>query len=172
MNFDETVDGWFEPLRGNRLADEIFVIGSHLGDWSLIWHLINTGQALRSDRDAQRLPRIAAVILAESIIVNQGIKRIFRRTRPNERPSASSALREPRTSSFPSGHASAAACAAVMLSEGDPALRAIAVPVGVIVATSRIHTRMHHPSDVAAGAVVGYFIGKAAIRLWPMPHRK
>lgn len=169
--FDRVLDDRFEPLRGNRVADEVFAAASHLGDWSLVWLMVGAAQALRSEHDARRWPRITAVIVAESVIVNQGLKRIFRRTRPTDRPDAAQGLREPRTSSFPSGHASAAACAAVLFSEGDPTLRRLVIPVGVIVATSRIHTRMHHPSDVAAGAIVGCLIGKTAVRWWPMPHR-
>ena len=60
----------------------------------------------------------------------------------------------PLTSSFPSGHASAAFCAAGLLSEGsrlEPAYYALAA----VVAASRVHVKIHHASDVVAGAAVG-----------------
>ncbi|HCB34797.1 MAG TPA: hypothetical protein DEP69_06580 [Acidimicrobiaceae bacterium] len=102
----------------------------------------------------------------ESLIVNQGIKRLFGRARPgaasaNDTPHQ---LRQPITSSFPSGHASAAFCAAAVLSHRSrlaPLYRAAAI----LVSASRIHVRLHHASDVLAGAVIGEAIGRAAVRL-------
>lgn len=166
--FDATVDAWFEPLRGRRGPDRVFEIASNLGDWGLIWHLVTIGLALRSDADLRRTPKLLAGYAAESLIVNQGVKRLFHRPRPGptDRPEVATRLREPVTSSFPSGHASAAAFATVMLCDQDPRLRAIITPIAVIVATSRIHTRMHHPSDVVAGACIGWALGHAARLLW------
>lgn len=160
--FDATTDRWFEPLRGRTVPDKAFEVASQLGDWGLIWIIVTTALALRSDEDLARAPRIVAAIMAESIIVNQGIKRLFKRGRPGDRPLVSERLRVPRTTSFPSGHASSAACATVLLAEGDPELRAVILPIAVLVATSRIYTRMHHPTDVAAGALTGWVIGRAA----------
>lgn len=168
---DAAADALFDPIRGRRPADRVFEVASHLGDWSLIWLIATTAIALRSEDDLQRAPRVAAILLTESVIVNQGVKRLFKRARPLERPVISDRLRVPRTTSFPSGHASAAACASVLLTDGDPALRAVVVPLGLLVATSRIHTRMHHPSDVVAGAALGWAFGRMALSVWPMPPR-
>ena len=67
-------------------------------------------------------------------------------------------MRIPRTSSFPSGHASSAFFAAVALrdSPGAPLIFAAAA----IVAASRVHVRMHHASDVVAGALLGAALGE------------
>lgn len=165
--FDGFVDGWFDALRGRPVPDRVFEIASHLGDWGLIWQIIACAQALRSDDDIARVPRLLTLFALESLIVNQGIKRLFNRARPDDRPDVSSRLREPITSSFPSGHASSAAFASVVLTEDDPGLRPVVLPIAVIVATSRIHTRMHHPSDVVAGAAVGWALGVLAKRVWP-----
>ena len=169
--FDATTDAWFEPLRGRPIPDRVFEIASHLGDWGLVWIIITTAQALRSDDDLRRAPRLVGTLMAESILVNQGLKRLFKRGRPGDRPLVSERLRKPVTTSFPSGHASSAACATVLLGEGDPRLAALVLPVAVVVASSRVHTRMHHPSDVVAGAITGWVIGRFVVRVWPQPHR-
>ena len=55
--------------------------------------------------------------------------------------------------------------AAAMLSDGrraKPAYYALAT----LVAVSRIHVRIHHASDVAAGIAVGVGLGSVAKRLW------
>ncbi|MEC7714384.1 MAG: phosphatase PAP2 family protein, partial [Actinomycetota bacterium] len=56
--------------------------------------------------------------------------------------------------SFPSGHASSAVLAASILSKGSKLAPAYKV-LAALVATSRIHVRAHHASDVIAGAAVG-----------------
>ena len=170
--FDLTVDSWFTPLRGKPVPDRMFEVASQLGDWSLIWHIVSTAQSLRSDDDARRAQRLALLIVVESLFVNQGLKRVFKRSRPGDRPAISDRLRSPTTSSFPSGHASAAAFATVVLTEGDPVMRAVMVPLAIVVATSRVYARMHHPSDVAVGALVGWGLGHVATALWPAPHQR
>src|SRR4051794_35770237 len=119
-NFDEAVDRAFDHLRGNPVADRIFYTASELGDFSLIWLLLAAARGLRSERDWHAAVRAAATLGVESLLVNQGIKQLFGRSRPVWEGTRPRRLRRPRTSSFPSGHATSAFCAAVVLSDGDP----------------------------------------------------
>lgn len=162
---DTVVDGWFDRFRGRPLPDRIFEVASHLGDWALIWDMITIALALRSEDDLRRTPRLLASFGVESLIVNQGIKRLFHRDRPDGRPEIAGRLRIPRTTSFPSGHASSAAFAVVLLCDENPRLAPLIVPVAVLVAASRVHTRMHHPSDVIAGVGIGFLLGRLAVDL-------
>lgn len=165
--FDDAVDQrWGELLRGRPAIDRLFYAASELGDFSLIWHLLGTAQGLRSDRHADDALRLAATLLVESIAVNQGIKRMFRRPRPEAVDPRPHHLRRPLTSSFPSGHASAAFTAAGVLSAHDPHLRPLYYAVASVVATSRVHVQIHHASDVVAGAVVGAVFARVANRFW------
>jgi undecaprenyl-diphosphatase len=75
-------------------------------------------------------------------------------------------LRIPRTSSFPSGHASAAFFAAALLRDGAPA--PLVYAAAVVVASSRVHVGMHHASDVIAGAALGAALGELARHLYPV----
>jgi len=77
-------------------------------------------------------------------------------------------VRRPKTRSFPSGHASSASLAAVLLSDALPGLKPLWAAAATTVAASRIHNRMHHGSDVIAGAVIGSAMGLAAKRLRPV----
>lgn len=170
---DERVDAqWNSALRGHPVLDHAYYLASELGDFSLIWQLIGTAQGLRSDpRDQEATLRLGLTLLAESLIVNQAIKRAFRRPRPEAEFDRPHALRSPRTSSFPSGHASAAFTAAGVLAQRDPKWRPVIYAAAIFVATSRIHVKIHHASDVAAGAALGIVFAKVATRLWPMPPR-
>jgi undecaprenyl-diphosphatase len=108
----------------------------------------------------------------ESVIVNIGIKSLFERRRPRHQEARPHALRKPLTSSFPSGHATAAFCAAMLLSEDDP-LAPVYWTAAAIVAASRVHVKIHHPSDVAGGMVIGLALGWIGRRLVPLaaePH--
>jgi len=172
--FDDVVDQrWGEALRGRGGADRVFYLASQLGDFSLIWHLLGSAQGLRSDRDADATIRLAVVLLAESLLVNQGIKRLVDRPRPRPTEPRPHDLRKPLTSSFPSGHASSAFTAAGVLGHHDPALAPLYYAIAAVVATSRVHVQVHHASDVIAGAALGAVLARVATRLWPLPpHRR
>lgn len=166
--FDATVDAQVERLRGRPALDRVMYAASELGDWSLIWHLLGTGQALLPGRDPMSAVRLSAILGVESVLVNGVVKSFFRRVRPvweDERPRPHR-LRQPRTSSFPSGHASSAFTAATVLAAGDP-LWPLYYGVAVVVASSRVFVRIHHPSDVVAGALLGVGLGTVARHVWP-----
>jgi len=157
--FDLAVDHAFDRLRGNAVADRMFYAASELGDFGLIWVMIGGVKGLRSDRDLHAAIHLAAAMGVESVLVNGIVKSFFRRTRPpweTERPMR---IRRPLTSSFPSGHATSAFSAAMMLSADDPQLGPLFFALATIVACSRVHVKIHHASDVAAGVALGLVLG-------------
>jgi undecaprenyl-diphosphatase len=168
VRFDAAVDRWFDRLRGNAAADRIFYTASALADHSQLWHLLGAAAAVGHPKGLERMVRLSGSLGAESALVNGGVKALFRRERPLHEAVRPHNLRTPRTTSFPSGHASSAAMAAVILSEGSR-LAPVYVAVAATVATSRIHVRIHHASDVIGGAVLGLGLGFAVRRLWPKP---
>lgn len=154
--FDRRADAALERLRGHRQIDRTMLAASELGDFSLVWHLVGVSRGLTSDTHATQAFVFAALIGLESVIVNQGVKRLFRRTRPTEAGDPRFPVRRPSTSAFPSGHASAAFFAATLLTAWDGAAWApLWFGLAVVVATSRAYVRIHHPSDVVGGAVFG-----------------
>ena len=163
--FDRAVDAGFDRLRGRRAFDLLFYGASAVGDHGLLWLGLAVGRAVR-ERNRAEAVRVAAILGAESAVVNVGIKTLFRRVRPVAAAPRPLPLRIPRTSSFPSGHATSAFCAAAVLSEGDPAWPVYYV-LAVVVAASRAYVRIHHASDVVAGVLIGAVLGRLARRLWP-----
>jgi undecaprenyl-diphosphatase len=106
---------------------------------------------------------LAISLGAESLLVNQGLKRVFRRPRPTPAGDPRYPVRRPLTSSFPSGHASAAAFTTVVLTGWDGRRSApLWGTLGAVVASSRAYVRIHHASDVVAGAATGTVLGLAA----------
>jgi undecaprenyl-diphosphatase len=55
-----------------------------------------------------------------------------------------------------------------VLSEGDP-LWPLYYGLAVVVSSSRVYVKMHHASDVVAGAAIGVGVAALARRLWPKP---
>lgn len=166
--FDDAFDDGLERVRGHPAVDHVFRVATTLGDFSVIWLLVGGGYGLTSARRADRALRMAILLGAESLVVNQGLKRLFRRTRPTESGDERYQVRRPSTSSFPSGHASSAFFAASLLSERDRALAPLWFSLAAVVATSRAYVRIHHGSDVVAGAAVGLSLAAVAKRLWPV----
>jgi undecaprenyl-diphosphatase len=167
--FDVLVDtGFARWLRGRSAADRGFYLASALGDHGIVWLGLAALQAARR-RDGtggRRLLRAAAGLGVESAVVNGPVKWMFRRSRPVHEGPRALYLRQPRTSSFPSGHATAAFFAAALLRDDDP-FWPLYYALALVVAGSRVHVRIHHASDVAGGIVLGAALGE--LTRWLVP---
>lgn len=158
--FDERVDALLEKWRSSNAWGQLFTAASHLGDFSLIWHLVGAARGVTSDKRAQQALVLSVLLGAESLFVNQGVKRLFRRDRPTVSGDDRFDVRTPSTSSFPSGHASSAFFAATILSTwGGRRHAPLWFGVAGLVAISRVFVRIHHASDVIGGALLGCGLG-------------
>lgn len=165
-SFDLWADQQLERLRGNPAADLVFTNASHLGDFSVIWHIIGATRGITSERRANQAIALSGALGIESVVVNQGVKRLFRRQRPTDAGDARYEIRTPSTSSFPSGHASSAFFAATLLTTWGRRRTAPAwFGIAAIVAVSRAYVRIHHASDIVGGALVGLALGNIAKRV-------
>jgi undecaprenyl-diphosphatase len=169
--FDAAVDGFFDRrLRGRVPVDRFFYSASALGDFSLIWHLVGAARGVRSDRDVDAAIRLSVCLGVESALVNGALKQLLPRNRPAPRRIRPLHLRTPKTTSFPSGHASAGFTAATLITDAGGA-PAFWYPLAALVGLSRVQVSIHHASDVAAGALVGVALGQIAKRAWPLSDR-
>ncbi len=160
---DAAIDAWWERLRGEPVADRLFYTASEAADFSLLWHTLGVATALGRG-DPRLAVEVSLALGLESALVNGPVKSLFRRSRPVHDGPRPHKLRQPRTSSFPSGHASAAMVAASVLSRGSrvgPVWWALAG----VVAASRVHVRIHHASDVVGGTLIGLALGAVARRV-------
>jgi undecaprenyl-diphosphatase len=169
-DFDRWVDDCFQrSLRRSEPADRVFYAASAVGDHGLLWMGLAGLQAVRRGPGRRSRPLLRAVLglAAESIVVNGPIKWLFRRERPVSTTPRTRHLRTPRTSSFPSGHASAAFYGAAVLRDDDP-WWPLYYLLALVVAGSRVHVRIHHASDVVGGIVVGVVLGELTRALVPL----
>ena len=160
---DDLIDEWWERFRGIEAIDRVFYTGSEAADFSILWHAIGVAKAIVRD-DPRVAIELSIALGIESALVNGPIKSLFRRHRPLQETPRPHSLRQPRTSSFPSGHASAAMVAASLLSRRSRH-SLLWYALALVVAVSRAHVRIHHASDVIGGAAVGIGLGTIARRL-------
>lgn len=158
--FDRSVDAVVERLRKHRSLDKVAQVCSRLGDYSVVWYLAGFLRAIGSVERLKEAFIFAVLIAAESLTTNQGIKRMFRRERPTVSGDERSPVRQPRTSSFPSGHASAATFAVFTLALWSPWQQLLGwIALALAIAGSRIYVRIHHASDVFGGIFFGALMG-------------
>jgi undecaprenyl-diphosphatase len=162
--FDTAGDRILEPLRNNKFSIALFGFASTIGDFSIVWHVIGLVRAIGSMQRLQEAIALSIALGVESLIVNQGIKRIFRRERPTTSGDERFDVRTPSTSSFPSGHASSATFAAIIFTSftGIP-LAFLWCAIAMIVALSRVVVRIHHLSDIVGGIITGAVLGSIAL---------
>jgi len=115
-------------------------------------------------RSAGSVVRAATPLVVERLMVLAS-NHLIDRDRPRwwwQRPGKLS----PSSNSFPSGHASNASLSASLLTHRSPA--PFLYGLAGLVAGSRLILRVHHPSDVVAGAVAGVALGRALNRWAPI----
>jgi membrane-associated phospholipid phosphatase len=123
--------------------------------------------ALAGGRSGARAAvRGMASVGATSAVVNLVLKPLLRRPRPDRGglfTAGGPRIRMPVTRSFPSGHTAAAFAFATGVSRelawAGPPLYALAALVGY----SRVHTGVHYPLDVIAGALAGVALGELTV---------
>jgi undecaprenyl-diphosphatase len=154
--FDAAVDRAFDHIR-TPAVDKVAYPLSSAADHSLLWHMSGAVRALVKRGDAAWAARFSLAMGVESVLTNGAVKSQFQRVRPREYDELAfhHGLRRPITSSFPSGHATAAFCAATLI-DGGPGWYVAAAAV----ASTRVYVRLHHATDVIAGAAVGLALGR------------
>jgi membrane-associated phospholipid phosphatase len=108
-----------------------------------------------------------ASVAVTATIVNVAIKPLTRRRRPDRGLASVPFARHvdmPKSRSFPSGHTAAAFAFAVGASRELPSTALPLLGLATLVGYSRIHTGVHYPGDVIAGALCGIACAEATGR--------
>lgn len=102
-----------------------------------------------------------ASVAATATVVNLVVKPLGRRPRPDRTPEEVPTLpqiRMPASRSFPSGHTAAAVAFATGVARVMPVAGVPMHALAALVGYSRVHTGVHYPGDVMAGALIGAMI--------------
>ena len=145
---------------------------STAANYSVLWGAIAAVLAMRRGKGRTAAIEGVVGIGVTSAVVNQGVKRVAERRRP-ERVAADVPVgrhvRMPRSTSFPSGHSASAFAFASAAGDVMPMLAPPLYTLAAVVAYSRVHTGVHYPADILVGSLVGLIAGNtvsASSRWW------
>lgn len=142
---------------------------SRAADHSKLWFAAAAGLALLGGPGGRLAARKGLVSLGiASGFANLLAKPLTSRRRPARKEAeelASRHVQMPRSSSFPSGHAASAFAFATGAASAQPMLSAPLRALAMLVGYSRVHTGVHYPADVLAGAFIGVSAAELAGRL-------
>jgi undecaprenyl-diphosphatase len=155
-------------LRPTPVDDGFRRLG-HVADHSKLWFAVAAVLIGRKGATRRAGLRGVAAIGGASFAASLVGKRLFPRRRPAAEllPVMRRMTRRPRSSSFPSGHAASAAAFASAVAMEHRGAAAVVIPLAAAVGYSRVHTGVHWPSDVAAGAAIGVASAYATRHWWP-----
>lgn len=141
-------------------VDHALALISRAADHSKLWVVTAGGLALAGARPRRAGAVGLAAVAVTSALVNTTLKPAVRRGRPSlEQSVRTHVVRMPRSPSYPSGHAASAFAFSTAVGGGLPHLDTALRLVATVVAYSRVHTGVHYPGDVMAGALVGAGVG-------------
>lgn len=142
---------------------------SGAADRSKLWFGTATALAALGGSGGRRATaRGLASLAIASGFANLVAKPLTTRRRPERKEREELARRYvpmPRSSSFPSGHTASAFAFATGVGQVAPSLSAPLRALATLVGYSRVHTGVHYPADVLAGAFIGVSAAELAGRL-------
>lgn len=142
----------------NRIFDKMMPIITMMGNLGVIWFVISSLMFLKVEYRIIGIGVILAVAL--TTIIGEGIiKHIVRRSRPFQDKEEKLLINKPITYSFPSGHTASSFAALAVFLQMNGKLGLIVSPIATLIAFSRVYLKVHYPTDVIFGMLLGFTCG-------------
>jgi undecaprenyl-diphosphatase len=148
-----------------RFIRDWFRLVSRLGD-GVFWYTLMALILLTQQHDGLLPALHMAIVGLTGTLLYKWLKRKTHRPRPAQVHQDVWVTGKPLDYfSFPSGHTLHAVVFSVVALCYYPQLAFILMPFTIMVAISRVVLGLHYPSDVLAGATIGYLLAQLSIQL-------
>ncbi|MDX8029137.1 phosphatase PAP2 family protein [Lentzea sp. BCCO 10_0856] len=160
MNGDEEIE---EELPTDR-PSPVLIAASVTARGGALWVPVAGLLTLAGKGKAAKRGLLAAAV---AMPVGHLVSLVVHRRRPQaaNMPARQALPEHPDSSSFPSKHAVTAAAFGTATALEDSGTAVFVAPVVLLVAYSRLRTRVHWPSDVLGGLVIGALVAFAQARI-------
>lgn len=164
QRFDLALILYISELNGRRILDRFFYLASKIGDGHL-YVLIGIFLIFSSMQGRIKILFAGLLAFAIELPIYFIIKRYVKRKRPFEQiENFKKLIAPPDKYSFPSGHTAAAFVMASVFSFVFPLFCTILYFLASLIGFSRLYLRVHYPTDILAGCLLG--ILSAKFSLW------
>ena len=154
---------WINHLPHAVLPDALAMTFSGLGASILLWALTGLWLFFHEEREGKHVFwRVFIAAALGGILVETILKPIIGRVRPSVDMGAL-VIAPASGNSFPSGHATISWALAVVLSSVERVYTPIWYLLALLISLSRIYLGVHFPSDIFAGALIGFAIGHSVL---------
>jgi undecaprenyl-diphosphatase len=157
LEFMRWADGWWSSPVLDRVLPWFTYLGSH---FAFVFFIILSWVITKRRKVLRNLVLLYAI---QSAVI-YGLKFLIKRERPffflDMASKLSQGPGEILDPSFPSAHTAFAFMMATLLSYWFPKYRVIFLIVAGLIGWTRIYLGLHYPTDVIAGALLGYGITK------------
>ena len=156
-----------------RILDAVMLFFTQLGDAGFIWVALTA--VLLVFRRTRRVGCVlAAALLIDAVLCNLLLKPLVARVRPcGILTEVQLLIPYPDDFSFPSGHTAASfASVTALWMAGKKQWAMAALPVGVLIAFSRMYLCVHSPTDILGGVILGAACGWAGAWLVKKAERR
>ncbi|MBV4425721.1 phosphatase PAP2 family protein [Clostridium tyrobutyricum] len=153
--FDNSILQFIQNNMHGYIMDKLMILVTSLGDMGIIW--IAIAILLIANKKYRHIGYMTVMAIILGAVFGEVIlKHIFQRPRPFIAVHTLNVLiSKPTSSSFPSGHTTAAFAAAGILSECFKKYGVAFWILAVLIAFSRLYLYMHYPTDVMGGIALG-----------------
>ncbi len=164
-SLDITFTNWINSLiPHNQYFDLLFSFFSLRGGSIIVWIIIVAALVFFEEKIDKRFMWYFAITIILSFIIPYGLKQIVQRPRPTFVVNHQIKTCD-KDFSLPSGHATTAFAAAVILASFDKKRRYAYFFIAVLISVSRIYLQCHYLLDVMSGAAIGTLCSFIVLRL-------